>query len=102
MRFLVLAEPGMSPNPEELPSLFAAEKQWRSRYADRLDAYAWFAAGGGCGIIDVDREETLSQAICEHPFYPFTKTEVRPLVDADVAAGQLEAALAAGRAGVSA
>jgi len=94
MRFLVLAEPAVAPPPELLPSLLAAEKEWRNRYADRLDSYAWFAAGGGTGIIDVDDAETLFQAVNEHPFSPYTKTEVRPLADADGAARRLEAILA--------
>ena len=88
------------PVPEELlPSLFAAEKQWRDRYADRLDSYAWFAAGGGTGIIDVDDAETLAEAIHSHPFSPYSRTEVRPVADADVIARRLEAAGAAARAG---
>ena len=94
MRFLVIAEPDVVPAPELLPSLLAAEKEWRDRYADRLDAYAWFAAGGGgTGIIDVDDAETLFQAINEHPFCPYTKTAVRPLADADGAARRLESIL---------
>jgi hypothetical protein len=95
MRFLVIAEPVVAPAPELIPSLLAAEKDWRDRYADRLDAYAWFAAGGGgTGIIDVDDAETLFQAINEHLFCPYTKTEARPLADADGGARRLEAILA--------
>jgi hypothetical protein len=96
MRFLVLADPGTTQIPDDLlPSLFAAEKEWRDRYADRLDFYAWFAAGGGTGIIDVDDAETLTEAIYTHPFSPYSTTEVRALVDADVAASRLQALLAA-------
>jgi muconolactone delta-isomerase len=95
MRFLVIAEPNVAAPPDLLPSLVAAEKEWRDRYADRLEAYAWFAAGGGgTGIIDVDDAETLFQAINEHPFCPYTRTEVRPLADAAGAARRLEAILA--------
>jgi muconolactone delta-isomerase len=102
MRFLVLAEPA-APAPFDLiPSLIAAEQQWRERYADRLEAYAWFATGGGTGIIDVDDAETLFQAIAEHPFCPYTKTEVRPLADADDAGRRFEAAYANALAGASA
>jgi hypothetical protein len=99
MRFLVIAEPVVYPPPELLPSLLAAEKEWRDRYADRLDTYAWFAAGGGgTGIIDVDDAETLFQAINEHPFCPYTKTEARPLADADGGARRLGAILAEAQA----
>ena len=95
MRFLVIADPATAPAPEDLPSLVAAEKEWRNRYADRLDAYAWFANGGGTGIIDVDDAESLFQAINEHPFCPYTRVGVRPLVDADSAASRIETVLAA-------
>jgi muconolactone delta-isomerase len=88
------SSPIRQPAPENLPSLVAAEKEWRNRYADRLDAYAWFANGGGTGIIDVDDAETLFQAINEHPFCPYTKVDVRPLVDAEAAARLMEATLA--------
>ena len=95
MRFLVIAEPHTVAPRELVQSLLVAEKEWRDRYADRLDAYAWFAAGGGgTGIIDVDDAETLFQAINEHPFCPYTKTEARPLADADGGARRLEAILA--------
>jgi hypothetical protein len=100
MRFLVIAEPGTNPVPEELlPSLFAAEKEWRDHYADRLDSYAWFAAGGGTGIIDVDDAETLAEAVHNHPFSRYSSTEVRPLADADVIASRIEAGFAAAKAG---
>jgi hypothetical protein len=95
MRFLVLAEPVSAPPPELLPSIVAAEQEWRARYADRLESYAWFANGGGTGIIDVDDAETLFGAVAEHPFCPFTKVDVRPLADADEAGRALEAAAAA-------
>jgi hypothetical protein len=83
MRFLVLAEPAAPPPPELLPAIVAAEQEWRARYADRLESYAWFATGGGTGVIDVDDAETLFRAVNEHPFCPFTKVDVRPLADAD-------------------
>jgi hypothetical protein len=44
------------------------------------------------------RAETLFQAVNEHPFCPYTKTEVRPLADADGAARRLEAMLAEAQA----
>jgi hypothetical protein len=99
MRFLVIAEPnGNAVPPESIPSLLEAEQSWRDRYADRIDDYHWYATGGGGAIVDVDDAETLCQAIVEHPFNPYTKTEVRPLVDAGVAARGLEASLAAANA----
>jgi hypothetical protein len=100
MRFLVIAEPNGNPvPPESIPSLLEAERGWRDRYADRLDDYHWYATGGGGAIVDVDDAESLCQAIFEHPFTPYTQTQVRPLVDADAAARGLEASLAAAGAG---
>jgi hypothetical protein len=90
MRFLVIAEPnGNIVPPELLPALLAEEQEWRQRYRDRLDAYDWFAAGGGFGILDTDDEVVLCRAVAEHPFNPFTTTQVRPIVNADSASGQI-------------
>jgi hypothetical protein len=46
----------------------------------------------------VDDAETLFQAVNEHPFCPYTKTEARPLADANGAARRLEAILAEAQA----
>ena len=94
MRFLVLTEMTAAPPPDVGLQLLAAEQEWRARYADRLETYAWFATGGGAGIIDVDDAETLFAAVNEHPFCPYTNVEVRPLADATDAARQLGALLA--------
>ena len=93
MRFLVTATPKFDVPSELLPSLLDAEPEWRERYRDRLDAYAWFPGGGGFGIADVDSEETLSAMVSEHPFSWCSDTQLRPIVDADVAVGQARAAL---------
>jgi len=99
MRFLVLSDPGSGPIvPEQLPSLFAAEAAWRERYSDQLEVYGWFVAGGGFGIAGVDDDAMLCRMVAEHPFTPFSKLDVRPIVDADVGAAQWRETFAAGAA----
>ena len=63
MRFLVIAEPTARAERTELDALIDAEQEWRARFAEQLDVYGWFAAGGGFGIIDVDDEASVGQAV---------------------------------------
>ena len=94
MRFLVVSLPSSAPVPTELlPGLLDAEREWRGRYDDRIDSYGWFAGGGGFGIVDAGDEATLSRMVTEHPFTPFGELQIRPIVDADVAAGHLREVL---------
>jgi hypothetical protein len=94
MRFLVIATPtaGAVP-PEALPSLLDAEEAWLERFRPRLDVYGWFPGGGGFGVVRADDEETLNRAVAEHPFTPFSRLQVRPVVDGRMAAGQLREVL---------
>ena len=86
MRFLVIANPTGTPDsPEHLEALLDAERDWRARHAGRVDVYAWFVTGGGFGVVDVEDEAALYDAIMSHPFTPLSRYDVRPLVDADVA-----------------
>jgi hypothetical protein len=50
------------------------------------------------GSWDEARRHPLFQAINEHPFCPYTRTEVRPLADPAGAARRLEAILAEAQA----
>jgi hypothetical protein len=94
MRFLVISLPRSETVPPELlPGLLDAEREWRGRYSDRIDSYGWFAGGGGFGIVDAGDETTLSRMVTEHPFTPFGELQIRPIVDADVAAGHLREVL---------
>jgi hypothetical protein len=94
MRFLVVSQPGSAPVPPEiLPGLLDAEREWRDRYNDRIESYGWFAGPGGFGIVDAGDEATLSRMVREHPFTPFAELQIRPIVDADVAAGHVREVL---------
>jgi hypothetical protein len=94
MRFLVISTPKYQVPTEQLPGLLAAEREWYDRNREYLDAYAWFAdSGGGFGLVDVPDADTLSRINREHPFAYYAETQIRAVVDADVAVGQLRTLL---------
>jgi hypothetical protein len=93
MRFLVLSTP-KDPSPlEQLPGLLTAEREWFDRNREYLEAYGWFADEGGFGLVDVPDLETLSRINMEHPFAYSSVTEIRAVVDADVAVQQVRTLL---------
>ena len=76
--------------------------QWRERsrrYMEMVD----FLAGsqGGCGILNVTDEATLSQVMLEFLFAMTSLVEVRPLLEGDVALQQYEQLLQTMAAGQS-
>jgi hypothetical protein len=84
MRFLVLTSSTTPPPPELIPDLIAAERGWRDRHRDRIESYGWFVGDrGGFGVVAGDDELVLAQMVAEHPFTPFTRTELRLIADAD-------------------
>ena len=94
MRFLVISTPKYQVPMEHLPGLLAAEREWYDRNREYLEAYGWFAdSGGGFGLVDVPDVETLSRINSEHPFAYNAETQIRAVVDADVAVGQLRTLL---------
>ena len=76
MKYLVVARPRDPIPPEQVVMLTEAAKQWYDRYADRLESFGNFAAGGGYGIVTADDEESLWRAIWEMPFIPFSEVTV--------------------------
>jgi len=93
MRFLVISTPKYQVPVEQLPGLLAAEREWYDRNREYLEAYGWFADSGGFGIADVPDVETLSRINREHPFAYTSDTQIRAVVDADVAVQQVRALL---------
>jgi hypothetical protein len=93
MRFLVISTPKYQFPLEQLPGLLAAEREWYDRNREYLDAYGWFADSGGFGLVDVPDVETLSRLNGEHPFAYYAETQIRAVVDADVAVQQLRTLL---------
>lgn len=93
MRFLVIVTPKHQVPIEQLPGLLAAERQWYDHNREYLEAYGWFADKGGFGLVDVPDIETLSRVNKEHPFFYNSETEIRAVVDADVAVQQVRTLL---------
>jgi hypothetical protein len=93
MRFLVVQMPNHQVPLEQLPGLLAAEREWYDRNREYLDAYGWFADRGGFGLVDVPDLETLSRINKEHPFAYAADTQIRAVVDADVAVQQVRTLL---------
>ncbi len=100
MRVLLLAENQHPVPPEALPMLMPGFAEWRARYRDHMEAFFFLAgvAGGG-GIVNVPDEATLNRMMLEWPLSPFSRVEVRPIVDGDVALQQWQEALKAMGAG---
>ena len=88
MRFLVISTPKYQVPVEQLPGLLAAEREWYDRNREYLEAYGWFAESGGFGLADVPDIETLYRINLEHPFADTSETQIRAVVDADVAVRQ--------------
>jgi hypothetical protein len=93
MRFLVISTPKHKLPVEQLPGLLAAEREWYDRNREYLEEYGWFADKGGFGLVDVPDLETLSRINKEHPFFYNSETEIRAIVDADVAVQQVRTLL---------
>ena len=94
MRFLVTTNGQYPVPPEQLPAILTAEREWRDRYADRLEAYGSFVGpAGGYGIVDVADAGVLSEMVASHPFSPFCETTVRPITEFDTVARNLAAAV---------
>ena len=93
MRFLVIVTPKYQVPPEQLPALLTSEREWYDRNREHIEEYGWFADKGGFGLVDVPDLETLSRVNKEHPFFYSSETEIRALVDADVAVQQVRTLL---------
>ena len=93
MRFLVISTPRDQMPFEQLAGLLDAEREWYDRNRDYLAEYGWFADKGGFGLVDVPDLDTLSRVNKEHPFFYYSETEIRAVVDADVAVQQVRTLL---------
>jgi hypothetical protein len=93
MRFLVIQTPKHPLSLDEIPGLLRAEREWYDRNREHIEAYGWFADAGGFGLVDVPDLETLSRLNREHPFARNAETQMRAVVDADVAVQQVRSLL---------
>jgi len=83
MKYLVIAKPRGNAPPAVLPTVLKATKAWvNARIADKsLDYFHGFPIGGGAGVANADSHEAMMQLLRSSPSFPFTETEVHPLVD---------------------
>ena len=89
MRVFVLVEPKFFVSPDMFPGLLEGFADWRERYRDRMEAFEFFAGGGGgFGVFNVADEATLNQMMIEYPFTPFSELTVRPILEGDTALNQ--------------
>ncbi len=91
MRVVVLVEPGaVPPPPDQLPALLQAFADWRERWRDKMELFAfWAGRQGGLGVLNVADERELSQMMFEYPLNPFSSIDARPIVDGDEALQRL-------------
>ncbi|HEX2064667.1 MAG TPA: hypothetical protein VHE80_09630, partial [Acidimicrobiales bacterium] len=91
MRVAVLVEPGAFPPPfDQMPALLQSFADWRSRWREKMEVFAFYAGRpGGLGIFNVDDERELSQIMFEFPFTTYSTIEARPIVDGDDALRRL-------------
>jgi muconolactone delta-isomerase len=62
---------------------------WREAHRERMEAFEFFAGGGGgFGIFNVPDEATLNRIMVEYPLTPYSELTVRPILDGDTALGQ--------------
>jgi hypothetical protein len=83
MKYLVIVKPRGNVPPAMAPNILKATKAWvNARLADgSLGYFDGFPVGGGAGVANVDSHEVLMKMLRESPAFPFTETEVHPLVD---------------------
>jgi hypothetical protein len=89
MRVFVLVEPKFFAPPEVFPALMEGFAAWREAHRERMEAFEFFAGGGGgFGIFNVPDEATLNRMMVENPLTPYSELTVRPILDGDAALGQ--------------
>ncbi len=89
MRVFVLVEPKFFIPPEMFPTLLDGFAAWREAHRESMEAFEFFAGGGGgFGILDVADEATLNRIMVQYPFTPFSEVTIRSILDGDTALGQ--------------
>jgi hypothetical protein len=89
LRVFVLVEPKFFVPPEMFPTLLDGFAAWRDANRENMEAFEFFAGGGGgFGILNVPDEATLNRIMVQYPFTPFSELTVRPILEGDTALGQ--------------
>jgi hypothetical protein len=75
--------------PEMFPTLLDGFAAWRDAHRESMEAFEFFAGGGGgFGILNVPDEATLNRIMVQYPFTPFSELTIRSILDGDTALGQ--------------
>jgi hypothetical protein len=89
MRVFVLVEPKFFAPPEVFPALMEGFAAWRDAHREHMEAFEFFAGGGGgFGIFNGPDEATLNRIMVQYPLTPYSEITVRPILDGDTALGQ--------------
>ena len=101
MRVFVLVEPKFFASPEVFPTLMEGFAVWRDAHRERMEAFEFFAGGGGgFGIFNVPDEAALDRIMFQYPFFLYSEITVRPILDGDTALGQWREIISEGPGGV--
>ncbi len=89
MRVFVLVEPKYFIPPEMFPTLLDRFAAWRDANRENMEAFEFFAGGGGgFGILNVPDEATLNRIVVQYPLTLFSELTVRPILEGDTALEQ--------------
>lgn len=89
MRVLVLVEPKFFAPPEMFPTLLDGFATWRDAHREHMEAFEFFAGGGGgFGVLNVPDEATLNRIMVQYPLTLYSDITVRPILDGDTALEQ--------------
>jgi hypothetical protein len=97
MKFLITVTPRRDTPipPPAVAAILSAQRDWmHERMSDRTIEFAYgFTTGGGCGVVNVDSHEALSELLMKSPGFPISDFDVRPLSDLDSTIGNAIASL---------
>jgi hypothetical protein len=86
MRALIISCQKFPVPQAEFPGLLQAFAAWRERYKPLMEKFEFFVSGnGGCGIVNVPDDNTLTRIMMEFPFGLYSENEVLPICDGDTA-----------------
>jgi hypothetical protein len=84
MKYLVIANPSLTPiPPEQAVNIYKAAFLWiDERHKNgKIESTYIFNEGGGFSIVNVNSQEELFDAMLSYPLYPFFDWEVKALVE---------------------
>ncbi len=86
MRVLLITRSEHPIPPEAALQLFQGFAGWREKYKGNMESFFFFAGvPGGGGVFNVPDEAALNKMMTEWPLAAFSKSEIYPILDGDVA-----------------